>query len=690
MIREYLQNLTLCEKYSETINKIGDHLRREWIPYQKDALNVPQVAHFTFIKNFFPQLFLKKVALVKWKEIVFETVGQKVRGCILDLIDSTREKKKLEGEYVLVKQFTQFLLQISPLVGANLYKENFETPFIQRLKLYYERVSRDFLSIHTMEEYMDKAEEWIKWEEETMVSFLLESSKPVVVEALNESLISPHTDFLCKNLLRVFGGNKGKQPESFFFLSSRMEECAKTFENHLREILTPLIQKQYNQSEKEQLKSLDDFFLELMRVERTYSEFVKDCFQENRMFKDAMTTSFRESLNTPNPNLDKGSKDEMTGVEKLLSLFAHNLFSGKNKLKWSLEEKQSLLGDIPKLVCYLTCRDIFFKECKHFMCERLISAKCDHDLESLFLDKLEAQFGKRMVKHLRGMLFDAVGEAYENLQQEFAKYLETNKMGRKIEGVKFSARILKQAHCPELTEDKFKLKIHSYPMEKCCTTFEQFYNEFIPDRNIKWLYNKGEVKMNTKFTNKKGQKIVFVVTPLQSQILALFNEQKEWKGADLLKTLFPTENSTKLGKIFFGALSPLVFLPRSPLGTVGSEVSKDSENLKDVCFFLKKSIDCNASHLSFIETLERREKRRDKELLEKRKITLDSAVLRVMLYRYLNRWGRWEEIQKEVTQLVQKEWNPSIVEFNHSLERLLDKELIKRNSDDMNLFQYAA
>ena len=726
-MREYLKEFRYCTTSRTVIWRITCYLERFWIPSQKDALKI------------------RDLALVRWRKTCYLMAADTVRGSILDLIDASRNKEAADKS--LIKQFIESLQQLSLELGAEFYKEQFEKPFIQRLKQYYGRESKEYFSTHPIAEYMSKAEERIREEEGMAGSFFLESTKPLVVDALNESLISDHFDALQRTFEGMLREHNETEMKTFYFLLSRLNDglsgSAKTFENYLlKEVLTPAIKNQYTAKQKEQLDRLDKFCQDFIAIKRKYTKLIEDCFLKNVLFQEAMDKAFSAALNAPNENYvgkpKKGAKGKKAKpakvfkVDRLLAMFVDNLFKGKKDLKFGVEENEAFFGDVVKIVAYFTSRDVFFECSRRHLCQRLLSTKRNEDLEASFLNKLKAQFGQNMVRHLQGMLNDVAGEGKENLQKEFEEYLQKNKIGKndQIDGVSFNARLLKESHWPVFPEDKIQLQLVSGPMEKCRSVFEKFYKESKSERRVRWLFNHGEVEVDTgykpqeKKTTKKTTKskskaksnIKFTVSPFQSQLLCLFNQKKEWTAPEMCQSLFPTGAQIKeeelLGSLF-SALSPLVFDPKGPIELELTEEDKkkmeesakekeeekekepkegekkkkkkkeatleERDLTKDDKFKLKGEISSTLLRIQYATESAKRQKSNqgtiDKYVRKKREFMLDAAMVRVMKARNAI---KWTQFQTEVLKLVQKEWTPSAKEMKKRLGSLMERDFIKR------------
>jgi len=304
---------------------------------------------------------------------------------------------------------------------------------------------------------------------------------------------------------------------------------------------------------------------------------------------------------------------------------------------------------------------------------------------------------------------------------------------------------LKESHWPVFPEDKIQLALCSQPMEKCRSVFEKFYKESKSERRVRWLFNHGEVEVDTGYKpqEKKSSKksssskskskaktksnIKFTVSPFQSQLLCLFNQKKEWTPPEMCQILFPTGAQIKEEELLaslFSALSPLIFDPKGPIGLVLTdedkkkmEESKEKEEeekpkerdkdkkkkkkkevgleerdlSKDDKFFLKTEISSTLLRIQYAAESAKRQKSNqntiDKYVRKKREFMLDAAMVRVMKARNAI---KWTQFQTEVLKLVQKEWTPSAKEMKKRLGSLMERDFIKRSEDDENLLQYIA
>ena len=238
---------------------------------------------------------------------------------------------------------------------------------------------------------------------------------------------------------------------------------------------------------------------------------------------------------------------------------------------------------------------------------------------------------------------------------------------------------------------------------------------------------KGDKKATKKTASKS--KIKFIVTPFQSQILMLFNQKKEWSGTEMIEVLFPsgseTVKSAELLENLFGALAPLVFDAKAPIGLVpteedkkameekaaeefaieeptgeeGDKKKKKKPNKKATIeerdltekdqFFLKDAIDCTVLRVTYpVESRKRTGLHQNVvqiHVKKKREFVLDAAMVRVMKARNVIKWA---QLQTEVLTLVQKEWTPSPKEIKKRLGSLMERDFIKRSEEDENLLQY--
>jgi cullin 1 len=87
---------------------------------------------------------------------------------VLNLIEKQRNGEVVEPFHI--KYIVDYIILLDTLDEQSsksklyLYRFRFEQPFIAATRIYYERMSRQFLAEHSVSEYMKKVEAWLEGE----------------------------------------------------------------------------------------------------------------------------------------------------------------------------------------------------------------------------------------------------------------------------------------------------------------------------------------------------------------------------------------------------------------------------------------------------------------------------------------------------------------------------------------------
>ncbi len=95
------------------------------------------------------------MALVIWKEHLFDAVKERLTKKLLELIQKERDGDQIDQNQVagVIQSYVK-LGAIKPQKQLEIYKEDFEVHFINSTKDYYARESTAFISLNGVSAYM--------------------------------------------------------------------------------------------------------------------------------------------------------------------------------------------------------------------------------------------------------------------------------------------------------------------------------------------------------------------------------------------------------------------------------------------------------------------------------------------------------------------------------------------------------
>lgn len=135
-----------------------------------------------------PDLSLhRQLALVQWKQNFFLHIqgkNTKLASAVLRLIENQRNGETIDVGLVkkVVDSFVSLGLDDSDSNKAtfDVYKDHFETPFIAATEKYYKNESESFLAENSISEYLKKAEERLKEEEDRVERYMNTTTRKTV------------------------------------------------------------------------------------------------------------------------------------------------------------------------------------------------------------------------------------------------------------------------------------------------------------------------------------------------------------------------------------------------------------------------------------------------------------------------------------------------------------------------------
>jgi len=174
-----------------------------------------------------PPFFFLKLALVIWKNVIFETVKERLTKGIIELATKDRDEVQINQQmvYGLVISFgtlSRFLISlhsytnntdvevklgaIKPNKALDIYKTEFEPHYLKAIAEYYARESSQYIADNGIPAYMVKVETRIQEEEARAKRWLDASSFDKVKKECDDVLIVKHQPLLqveCETMLKA-------------------------------------------------------------------------------------------------------------------------------------------------------------------------------------------------------------------------------------------------------------------------------------------------------------------------------------------------------------------------------------------------------------------------------------------------------------------------------------------------------
>jgi cullin 1 len=293
---------------------------------------------------------------VQWKSNFFihvQNKHHKLAGAVLRLIEQQRNGDTIDQGLVkkVVDSFVSLGLDESDTNKASLdvYKEHFENAFIEATEKYYKQESESFLAESSVSDYLKKAEERLREEEDRVERYLNTQTRKALVSKCEHVLIREHSELMWESFQNLLDYDKDEDLQRMYALLARipegLEPLRKKFEEHVKKAGLAAVSKLVGEGGAN-VDSLDPkaYVDALLEVHRKNAETVTRSFRGEAGFVASLDKACREFVNR---NAATGSSS--TKSPELLAKHADMLLRKNNKMA----EEGDLEGALNRVVCII-------------------------------------------------------------------------------------------------------------------------------------------------------------------------------------------------------------------------------------------------------------------------------------------------------------------------------------------------
>jgi cullin 1 len=318
---------------------------------------------------------LLQLALVHWRANFFRCVYTKLVDVILRLIERERNGETIDQNSVkkVVDSFVSLGLDEEDInkVSLDVYKEHLETPFLNATEEFYEQESNKFQALapsssrnllslwripwhrqdyrrtHCLSDYLKKAEERLKEEEDRVDRYLNTETRNQLISKCEQVLIRPHSDLMWESFQSLLDFDKDEDLRRVYVLLSRMPEglepLRKTFEEHSKKAGLAAVAKLLSETlGGADLLDPKAYVSVLLEVHHKNSETITRSFRGDAGFIASLDKACREFVNC---NAATGSSTAKSPA-LLLAKRVDMLLRRNNKMA-----QEDLEGALNRVVC---------------------------------------------------------------------------------------------------------------------------------------------------------------------------------------------------------------------------------------------------------------------------------------------------------------------------------------------------
>ncbi len=471
----------------------------------------------------------------------------------------------------------------------------------------------------------------------------------------------------------------------YMFTTKRNEELTKTFKlfklypeslTVITEDFQPYIKKRGDEisQNKEISKDPKKFIPELIKLKKEMDSLVAECFENHPQFQDKKNKAFSLFMN---------KEFYAKQLSNFTDFCMKNGFKGKSQ-----EEIESTLNDIIGLYKCLNSKLVFQLETNKKMSDRLIkNLSLSTNTEKNFISKLKQESGVTYVSKMMEMMNDL-----EKNKKEIDSYKVSPSKGMP-NGIKFNIQVISQSAWEINKKSMEKMELPKF-LETCKEDFENYYLKKHSGQKLIWCL--GLSKLDIQYLYLKNKNISISTLP---QFLTLLQLEKH-------ETLKIGEIASYLGcqvNTVITDLHGLVFNPSyNPHGQpdkgviVGSFNAKTKEFKETDTISINKNFTVTRQKFNTMPLAVKKTAHEVKETeLEEAQITkryqdniLQATLTRIMKSKIGQTTTHVWLINEAAKQIDLFKAQPQQIKEN--IEKLIEKNIIKRSEQNRTCYEYIA
>ncbi|KAJ7871886.1 Cullin [Mycena olivaceomarginata] len=647
------------------LNRLFTYLNRYWVKRERDEGKKAVLA------------------LASWRKHLFDPLQAPLTTAILRLVAAQRDGASIDQALVkkVVDSFVSLGLDATDpnKECLDVYKEQFEAPFLAATEAYYAAEATAFLDAGGAEgsgnipEYLKKAEGRLREEEERVVRYLHAKTRKELVGKCESVLLRAHAPRMWDAFQALLDFDADEDLQRMYALLARipegLEPLRKKFEAHVKAAGLGAVAALVGGADSGAAKDKDDaakkdgdvdqkaYVDALLAVHEKNAATVARSFKGEAGFAAALDKACREFVNRNAATGTSAAKSP-----ELLAKHADMLLRKSNKVAGDVD-LEGALNRVMVLFKYLEDKDVFQTFYTTKLSKRLIhGVSASDEAEASMISKLKEACGFEYTNKLQRMFTDM--SLSKDLTDSFKERMTQNHDDMDIA---FSIMVLGTNFWPLAppTHD-FLLPPELLP------TFERFtryYQTKHSGRKLTWLHNYSKNELRTNYTN---QKYILMTSAYQAAVLLQYNRNDTLSLQEL-------QEATKISVEILGQV--LALLVKAKV-LVNDE--KDQYDLNPG--FKSKKIRVN---LNLPIKAEVKAESSDvlKAVDEDRKYVIQATIVRIMKAR---KTMKNQALIQEVISQISQRFAPKIPDIKKAIETLLEKEYMERVDGSKDTFAYVA
>ncbi|ORY31833.1 putative ubiquitin-protein ligase [Naematelia encephala] len=659
------------------VNKLFNYLNKHWVKREKDegrkeVYTVYTLALVAWKQNFFRHFTTEKAGMSRLTSALLSQIKKQRDG---EVVDSGLMKKVIDSYVSLGLDEADAQRQ-----QLDVYKEYFQTPFLDATSQYYSDESAAFVASNSVSDYMKKAEMRLQEEEDRVNLYLHDNTRKDLKERCETVLITAHAESMWEEFQSLLDADKNDDLARMYNLLSRipsgLEPLRKKFEEHVKRAGLAAVQKVLpapgSVNEAGKAESLDPkaYVEALLEVNSKYSDVVNNPFRGEVGFNTALDQAcrvfFNENAACPTP----------TRSPELLASYCDILLKKNNK-DMDADSLEAALNRVMIIFKFIDDKDVFQKFYQRNLAKRLVNeASASEDSESSMIAKLKDVHGFDYTNKLTRMFTDV------SLSRDLTERFKTKERNATHDtGGECYSPLSSIAEQWPVDFNAMILGTNFWPMNPPNTDytvpreitglherFIKYHSDIHSGRKLTFLWHlcKGEIR-----TTYLSQKYIFMVNAYQLAILCLFNENDSMTYKEIQAGTQISDSTLK---------AQLALLVKTKVLLEEGETYDLNLSFKNKKIRVQLNMPVKSEQR--VETAEVLQ-----AVDEDRKFVYQATIVRLMKAR---KSMKHQALIQEVTANISTKFTPKVPEIKKAIDYLLDKEYLERVEGSIDTYNYMA